>query len=251
MELLPFIQPQNNIIMIKNIFLFSCFLLLATSVFAQRNKADNLPSFDEPKFHYGFYLGLNRNDFKLDYRPNTLPQNRTPQVIVEPSIGFNVGLIADYRLHKNINLRFEPGLMTNAKKITFNHIIGAENQRVRGSVGSTYLHLPLILKFSTDRLDNVRPYVLGGISFDHNFSSNESNVDDNASGEFRMKSSNFMYEVGIGIDIYLNFFKFSPSIRGVFAINDELVRDNDPNSQWTNPINYMGTRGIFLHFAFE
>lgn len=224
---------------------------MMSSTFAQKGRIENLPSFDKPKFHYGFYLGLNRNDFKLDYRP-TNAITGSPNIIVEPSIGFNVGLIADYRLHKNINLRFEPGLMTNTKTITFFHVgDGTGSQSVREDVGSTFLHMPLILKFSTDRMDNVRPYVLGGISFDHNFSSNEDNADDNSSGEFRMKSSNFMYEVGVGIDIYLNFFKFSPSIRGVFAINDELVRDNNPNSPWTAPINYMGTRGIFLHFAFE
>ena len=66
-----------------------------------------------------------------------------------------------------------------------------------------------------------------------------------------MQTHNFMYEVGIGIDIYLYFFKFSPSIRGVFAMNNEIKYDDDPNSQWTAPVNFMGTRGIFLNFAFE
>lgn len=234
----------------KQLFIFSFLLLIIGNTFAQRNKIDNLPSFDKPRFHYGFYLGLNRNDFKLDYRPNNFTNH--PSIIVEPSIGFNVGLIADYKLHENINLRFEPGLMTNTKKITFNYpIAGTTNtQRVRENIGSTFLHIPLILKFSTNRLDNVRPYVLGGFSFDHNFSSNESQQDDNTGGEFRMKTSNFMYELGIGIDIYLQYFKFSPSIRGIFAINNEIKYDNT-SSPWTDPINYMGTRGIFLHLAFE
>ncbi|MCH3881909.1 MULTISPECIES: type IX secretion/gliding motility protein PorT/SprT [Tenacibaculum] len=233
----------------KQFIILGFLLLIISSAFAQKDRIENLPSFDKPRFHYGFYLGLNRNDFKLDYRPNSSTNN--PNIVVEPSIGFNVGLIADYRLHKNINLRFEPGLMTNTKTITFNHVVGSDAQRIREDVGSTFLHMPLILKFSTDRLDNVRPYILGGLSFDHNFSSNEDQQDDNTSGEFRMKSSNFMYEVGIGIDIYLQYFKFSPSIRGVFAITDELKYDDASPSQWTDPINYMGTRGVFLHFAFE
>ncbi len=233
----------------KQFIILGFLLLIMSNAFAQKDRIENLPSFDKPRFHYGFYLGLNRNDFKLDYRPNSSTNN--PNIVVEPSIGFNVGLIADYRLHKNINLRFEPGLMTNTKTITFNHVVGTDAQRIREDVGSTFLHMPLILKFSTDRLDNVRPYILGGLSFDHNFSSNEDQQDDNTSGEFRMKSSNFMYEVGIGIDIYLQYFKFSPSIRGVFAITDELKYDDASPSQWTDPINYMGTRGVFLHFAFE
>lgn len=223
------------------------FLFWASIVsYAQKTKIDYLPSFDKRKLHYGFYLGLNQNDFKINYTQTSI---ENVGIESEPSLGFNVGLIADLRLHKNLNLRFEPGLASNTKKIYFNHLTAARDS-VR-EVGSTYLHLPVLLKFSTDRLNNVRPYVLAGISYDYNFSSNEANQDDNASGEFRMKTHNFMYEVGIGIDIYLYFFKFSPSIRGVFAINNEIKYDNDANSPWTAPVNYFGTRGLFLTLAFE
>lgn len=216
-------------------------------IYAQKEKVLNLPNFDNRKIHYGFYLGLNQNGFKVTYQPSNIDN---PEVIVNPKIGFNVGLIADLRLHNNVNLRFEPGLVSNNKELIFNHIVGTENQRVR-EAGNTYLHLPFVFKFSTNRLNNIRPYILIGASYDYNFSSNEKNGEDNFSGEFRQKSNILMYEIGIGIDIYLPYFKFSPSIRGLFAINNELKYDNRSPSQWTDPINYMGTRGFFLHLAFE
>ena len=232
--------------MSKKVFFLSFYLLISATVFAQRDRVENLPTFDKRKLHYGFYLGVNQNDFKLNLRNSNISN---ANITVEPSLGFNVGLIADLRLHKNLNLRFEPGLVTNSKNIYFNHIDTAQDS-VR-EIGSTYLHVPVILKFSTDRYKNIRPYVLAGVSYDYNFSSNEENQDDNSAGQFRMQSHNFMYEVGIGIDIYLNFFKFSPSIRGVFAFNNEIKYDDNPNSQWTAPVNFMGSRGIFLNFAFE
>lgn len=70
-------------------------------------------------------------------------------------------------------------------------------------------------------------------------------------GVFRMKRNTYYYELGFGIDFYLMYFKFSPSIRGVFALNDELVRDQNPNSLWTGNINGMYTRGVFVNFTFE
>ncbi|WP_254712601.1 porin family protein [Polaribacter sp. R2A056_3_33] len=232
--------------MSKKFIIFSFFLLTSIAFFAQREKVEYLPTFDQRKIHYGFYLGLNQNDFKFSYNNNSgVPD---ADITVEPSVGFNVGLIADLRLHKNINLRLEPGLMTNSKKIYFNHLPTPQDS-VR-EVSSTYLHVPLIFKFSTDRYKNIRPYVLAGVSYDYNFSSNEEG-EDNSGGQFRTKTSNFMYEVGVGIDIYLYYFKFSPSIRGVFALPSEVKYDNDPNSAWTAPINYMGTRGVFLTLAFE
>jgi hypothetical protein len=231
----------------KRFLVINLFLLTSIAFFAQRDKVENLPSFDKRKLHYGFYLGINKNDYKISLNDiGTVPN---PNIIIQPTTGFNVGLIADFRLHKNINARFEPGLITNAKEIYFNYLSPAKDS-VR-EVSSTYLHLPFILKFSSDRYKNIRPYVLAGISYNYNFSSNEDNQDDNAAGQFRLKTSNFMYEVGVGIDLYLYFFKFSPSIRGIFAINNEIKYDKDPNSRWTAPINYLGTRGVFITFAFE
>ncbi len=230
----------------KTVFFAFLFIFVSICLYSQTERVENLPNFDKRKLHYGFYLGINQNDFKLNLRNSDVED---ADITVEPTSGFNVGLIADLRLHKNLNLRFEPGLVTNSKNIYFNHIT-EQRDSVR-EASSTFLHVPLILKFSTDRYKNIRPYLLAGVSYDYNFSSNEENQDDNSAGQFRMKTHNFMYEVGIGIDIYLYFFKFSPSIRGVFAINNEIKYDDDPNSQWTAPIDFMGTRGVFLNFAFE
>jgi opacity protein-like surface antigen len=233
----------------KKMLVFGFFLMISIAFYAQRDRVEYLPSFDKKKLHYGFYLGINQNDFKLNLKESAI---QNANITIESTFGFNVGLIADFRLHKNLNLRVEPGLISNSKDILFKHLTSSSNpQDSIRNISSTYLHVPLVFKFSTDRYKNIRPYVLAGISYDYNFSSNEANQDDNSSGQFRMKTHNFMYEVGMGIDIYLYFFKFSPSIRGVFAMNNEIKYDEDPNSKWTAPINFMGTRGVFLNFSFE
>jgi len=233
--------------MSKKFIIFGFLIFTSLTFFAQRDRVEYLPSFDKRKIHYGFYLGLNQNSYKY-----SLKTFSDTTLDIDATAGFNVGLIADLRLHKNLNLRFEPGLMTNTKKITFINNAGPSffpNGDTR-DISSTYLHLPLLFKFSTDRHKNIRPYILGGGSFNYNFSSNEDS-DDNLSGQFRTTTNSFMYEVGIGIDIYLYYFKFSPSIRGIFSLPSELVEDNDPNSPYTAPISYMATRGVFLTLSFE
>ena len=248
------------------------------AVYSQKERIEYLPNFDKRTLHFGYYLGINSNSFKVSYwdqtgqDPNS-PVLPTPSqdmfVSVDASLGFNIGFVIDYRLHKNINLRFEPGLMSNSKTITFidpNLYDDAGGEIYPNSttdpvreVAGTYLHLPLLLKFSTNRLNNIRPYIIGGVSYDYNFSSNEKNGEDNFNQEFRMTSNNFMYEVGFGVDFYMYFFKFTPSIRGIFAINNELVGDDNPNyplnpnysSPWTGPVDFLGTRGLFLNLTFE
>lgn len=230
----------------KRAFITAILLVFLTNnVSAQkRDIVEYKQNWDKQNIFWGYYLGLNKKSYKISYNePDTF-------INVTASSGFEVGLIGDLRLHKNINLRLEPGLSSNTKTLEFTHINGTDNEKTR-EVNGTYLRIPLLLKFSTDRLNNIRPYAIGGVSYDYNFSSNQDNPNDNLDGEFRMKKNNFMYEFGVGIDLYLPYFIFSPSIRGVFAINNELVRDVDPNSQWTGPIDYFGTRGVFIKFAFH
>jgi len=109
----------------------------------------------------------------------------------------------------------------------------------------------LLLKYSALRTGNVRPFLEGGLSANLNLSSNYSVKDDNQQQVFRMRQWNTNYEVGFGVDLYLEYFKFSPSIRGVFSLNDELIRDNDVNSPWTSNIQSMKSRGVFINFTFH
>ncbi|MCB0476423.1 MAG: PorT family protein [Flavobacteriaceae bacterium] len=237
----------------KNFFLAGLSFFIVSFVFAQKDRIEFLPTFDNNKLHFGFYLGINQKGFSIKYNKNlsNLYLIKDDYITVEESLGFNIGLVADYKLHDNINLRFEPGLSSNTKTLTYTYINSGETREVPG----TYLRLPLLLKFSTNRLDNMRAFVIGGVSYDYNFSSNQGNSSDNRDGEFRMKKHNYMYEVGIGVDLYLYYFKFSPSIRGIFAINNEIVPDTSYGSPYTGPytgpVDYFGTRGIFLNFTFE
>jgi len=229
----------------KPLILFLTFLFLFSfQLRAQKEVIEYSSDLDHKTIHFGFYLGLNKKDFKISYtQPNTF-------VEVDASAGFNIGIIAGWKIHKNLTLRLEPGLSSNTKTLAFTNILGGQRDSIR-KIGATYLRIPLLLKLNTNRMGNMRPYVIGGVSYDYNFSSNEKNPDDNFSGEFRMSTHNFSYEVGFGVDLYLYWFVFSPSIRGVFAINNEIIRDNTPNSPWTEPIDFFGTRGVFLNFSFH
>jgi len=212
-----------------------------------KERIANLENFDKRFLTWGYFLGFNSYDFKIDYR-NQLTDANT-DVVVNRSGGFNVGLVGDMRINKYINLRLEPGLYFTQRNLEFPGFV-EDRDRLR-EVKSTYIHVPLLVKFSTKRLNNIKPFVVAGISTSINLSSNETNPEDNEQGQFRMTNSTTYYEVGFGIDLYLYFFKFTPSIRGVFALSDELVADDDPNSPWTGNIEKLSTRGIFINFTFQ
>ena len=232
----------------KNFF-FSfglCFLLSPAVIFAQFNKDPilNIQNEDLKPINFGYYLGFNQYDFQFEYQ-NDIGQD----VLVDTSFGFNVGVLAELRINDFLDIRFEPGLLYTQRLLGCPGFT-SERDALR-EVRSTYIRFPLLLKVSAKRFGNWKPFVIGGMYTSLNLGAKEDSLDDNSSGEFRMKKNVYGYELGFGIDFYTEYFKFTPSIRGVFALTDELIPDNAPNSPWTGNINAMRTRGIFINFTFE
>jgi hypothetical protein len=236
----------------KNILFLFAFLFLIQTASAQlftKEKILNDENVDKKFLSYGYTLGFNSYDFNFDYLYNV------PDIQTKKSTGFNVGLVGNMRINDYFDLRLEPMLCITTRTLEFPEVyfdgIEYTSTDLTREVKSTYIHVPLLLKISTKRLNNFKPFIVGGVSTSLNLSSNQDNPDDNSAGKFRMTKNMYYYEVGFGIDFYLFFFKFTPSIRGVFAINDELVRDEDPNSPWTGNIDKMQTRGMFINFTFQ
>lgn len=276
-----FIVRQNKM---RKIFCIIIVLFCSAPATAQwlfgRNPILNKQDWDKQRLHWGYYLGFNSYNYKIDYDANyytqlkeyqdiykdQLPRDFT-EIQVSSTTGFNIGLIGNLRLMEYLDLRFEPGLnytkrtLTYPRAIFYNYFDTKYNNTTPSQreldlasikeVSSTYIHLPLLLKFSSKRTGNIRPYILGGFSADLNLSSNSSSDTDNSEGVWRMKKWTYNYEIGAGIDIYFQYFKFSPSIRGVFGLDNELILDEDPNSPWTGGITSMKSRGVFINFTFH
>ena len=229
------------------------FLLLSIYAKAQLGKSMftkdpiiNLENFDKQRVYWGYYLGFSSFDFKTDFKTNPAPDKL---IDVKGHTGFNVGLVGVLRLHEYVELRFEPGLYYASRTLTYSQFSN-DRDGVR-EVKATYIDFPLILKFSSLRTGNVRPYLLGGLSTTLNLSSNSKSKDDNLEQKFRVKPWTQNYTLGFGVDLYFEYFKFSPSIRGVFGLKDELIRDTDPNSPWTGNIQSMKTRAVLINFTFH
>ncbi|MDY8138816.1 porin family protein [Aquimarina sp. 2201CG5-10] len=238
----------------KRLFIVIAILVGVQDMNAQlfsKERVQNLQNFDKPRLSWGYILGFNSYDFNFDYAPVDANGNFETDIIVKSSLGFNVGLLGNMRINEYLDLRLEPMVTFSQRNLTFVGSDFTTSSESLREVKSTYIHIPLLLKISTKRLNNFKPFVVGGISTSINLSSNEDNPDDNSAGEFRMKTNTNYYEIGFGIDFYLQYFKFTPSIRGIFAMSDELVRDNDPNSPYTSTIDKMSTRGIFINFTFQ
>lgn len=197
----------------------------------------NQPDIDNARLSWGYFLGFNSYDYSFRYKGYDPSPSTGKDLIVNRSTGFNVGLIGNLKLTNNLDFRIEPGVNFNNFGVRPTYSGEVEE------VNSTYVHVPVLLKFNANRLNNFRPFVVGGASASINLSSNENNPEAN----IRTSTYNYYYEIGVGVDLYFYYFKLSPSLRGLFGMNNEFISGNTD----MNNVNQMFARGLFLNFTFQ
>ncbi len=219
-------------------------------VFGQDRKIENLKTEDLKRLRFGYYVDLNHVGAKMEYLSTASGQPF--RLNIKPKPSFGVGLVADYRINEFVNIRFHPGIAFVEREINFPFDENVLSKAlVSRDVKSNYVRFPIGIKFNTRRIRNARPFLMGSFSINSNITSDEKSTEDNESGTFRMRQRMSAWEFAIGTDVYLPYFKFTTSIHGIFALNNEFVPDKNPNSLYTRYLKSMKSRGVFLRFTFE
>lgn len=241
----------------KHLYLFSItlFLLHSTAVYGQHSGTgafQNLTNYDKKLYHLGIYVGMSAYDLALATEAKSAGESASGEYLVttQSKPGINAGLVAELKLHDNITFRLEPGINLVTRELFFANVQNFE-QRTR-IINSTYVDAPAVFKFTSDRLGNFKPYCTAEYRFSYNLTSQEDQPKDNASEIFRTTTINHMYGFGFGIDIYTPLFKFSPVIKGIFGINNELKDDNpDTPPNWAGVIERVSTKAVVFSIYFE
>ena len=109
----------------KKLFFITIFLF-SIQTFAQgifgKNPYKNQQDWDQQTVHYGYFLGFSSYNFKYDYAKAYHDLHGSDEILVQPSTGFNVGLVGNLRIMEYLDLRFEPGLYYTKRTLTFPHI---------------------------------------------------------------------------------------------------------------------------------
>lgn len=219
--------------------------MMTSGAWAQAKTRKNLPNFDARPYHFGFLLSANRSDFKMALA-DSLPEN-FKSIANLPQAGFNMHLMASYKLNRHMSLRFAPGLSFQDRGLDYAFTGGTANTIKRTE--AVNLDIPLLLKWRTDRVNNWAAYTLTGIKYARDFQSQE-DVNQQAQGEniLRLQAGNLAVDVGAGVDLFLPFFKFSIQAKTEHGLIDVLIQDNN---NFTRPLEYLRTRSFVLSFCFE
>ncbi|MDP3001538.1 MAG: porin family protein [Bacteroidales bacterium] len=235
---------------ITYIVLSLIFLMIHVSSSGQKQKPKNESWYDERLLHFGFSLGLNTMDFNITPSRFSLDSTYLYPEVSNLMPGINIQIVTDLRPGKYFDIRFLPGLSLGQRYIRFYRIDPRKDPNLKPifdnqqRLGSSFLEFPLLLKFKGDRLNNVRPYVIGGFNYRYDLAKENNGI--------KLKRSGFYYELGAGLDFYLTYFKLSVELKMSNGIGDVLDRNAVPlNPQYLDAIKNMKSQIWVLAFHFE
>lgn len=245
-----------------NIIVTIVLMCAALTAAAQTRKIQHKPYIDLRPMHFGILVGMNMQDIEFE---NVGPQTITLEdgttheetIVCDDdrwNAGFSVGVLADLRLSKHLNLRFSPTMHFGAKHLMFRSLTETDQEgrpmEARQDMKNTYIALPFDIKFSAERWNNYRPYITAGISPMLNLTSKNQEY-------IQLKRSDLFVEAGLGCDLYLPFFKLIPELKFCYSLRDALDHDHanelqDANlRKYTNAVAKGYSKMIVLTFYFE
>lgn len=213
------------------------------------DKVLNRPYSDNRRWHLGLSVGLNTMDFSFHHNGFVTEQGQT-WFMEQPSFspGFCVNGLFSVRLNNYFSVRVTPGMYFGNRVVRFLDTTGGQEEKQ--DIKSAYLVLPVDLKFSSQRMHNIRPYMVAGVmpAFD---------VMKKKTDFLRTNSTDFMLSVGFGCDLYLPYFKLIPELKFCFGLSDALNHDrpdlvDDPlRAGVSSSVKKATTKMVVLSFYFE
>ncbi|MCX7861796.1 MAG: PorT family protein [Bacteroidales bacterium] len=230
-------------------FIIFIFLLLVkpNCFFSQNTSPLNLPKYDVVPLHFGMSLGLNAMDFTIRNSGQFWYLDSVYSVENIPKVGININIVSNYNFHKYFSLRFLPGLNLGQRNLEYwvraDTIFYAHTMKIE----STFLDFPLLLQYKAERINNFRPYLIAGGSIKVDLAS-QKRIRDEELPKIRLKRMSYYYELGVGSDFFLEYFKFALELKYAVGLNNVIVPDG---SQYTRAIHRMTSKMLMLSFTFE
>ncbi len=234
-----------------------CLLIVSiscTRVSAQELKQLNLPKYDKASFQFGFTLGLNSGDMIIEKVPDFHYIDTAYNVQSVSQSGFNIGIVVTKQFGPFFDLRFVPTLSFIERDLayTLTYIdTGSQavvNNYVTKQLQSTYLEFPLDVKFKSKRLNNFRTYVLAGGKYAIDMVS-QAQVQAKDKELVKLQRIDYGYEVGVGFDFFMEYFKFGIELKMYTGIPNLLVKDE--RYVYSSSIDQLNNKTFLISLLFE
>jgi Outer membrane protein beta-barrel domain len=231
---------------------FTIIVLIAANPVIGQIRQIHLPDHDEKKYYLGIGLLYNTARFQVSQHPVFLESDSVLVVSPENTSGFGLAGMHTYRLSRRFEVRaIFPQLLFSYKNLTYNlkypDASKDETKEMTHKVESILLGLPIHLKFRSDRIENFRVYMFGGMKFEYDLASNARAK--RAEEMVKLKTIDMGVEAGLGFNFYFPVFILTPEIKFSNGLINSHSRD--PNVKFSSTIDRLNSRMVVFSLIFE
>jgi len=227
-------------------------LMLPSLAFSQKGVDLNLFDHDDKKFHFGISLGANRAFYHFDNTPRFLQYDSVLVVESLQNTGINLAWLVNMRLGEHFDLRTYPlDLIFTEKAFQYSlkypdRFLNEDSITVKKIQGIT-LALPLQIKFSSDRIQNFKVYMMAGGKIEYDFAASAG--EKNAEQLIKLDKIDYGIEAGVGFHFYFPVFVLTPEIKLGWGLKNVHIRDE--NLKFSNVIDQIKSRTVTLSIIVE
>ena len=238
----------RNKIIYFNIF----FSLLPFLGQAQLRNELNQLEHDDDRFHFGINLGVNRSHYNILHSTKFLQFDSVNVIESINSTGINLAGLVNLRLSNNFNLRTYPINLIFTEK-AFQYTLKSpdkprgEDTLTTKKVQGITLAFPVQLKFTSDRIANLKVFMMAGARVDYDLAANagkKTNED-----VITLQKLDYAAEAGIGFHIYFPVFVLTPELRVSYGLRNVLSPNN--SLKYSNTIDKINSRSISFSLTVE
>lgn len=246
----------------KRIHILIVALVMAITAVAQERTAQNKPYIDLRPLHFGILIGMHMQDIEFkNVGPQTIINEdgteETRTILCDADSwnpGFSIGVTAEARINAHLSARLTPTMHFGAKHLMFHDLSRPDDKgnptQTTQDLKNTYISMPLDLKFSAQRFNNYRPYIMAGINPMINLTSKDQDY-------ISLKRYDALLEIGFGCDLYLPYFKLIPELKFCYGLSNCLDTKHADQLQdagmkaFANSVTNGHSKMIVLTFYFE
>lgn len=232
------------------VLFFCAGLLTAKPASAQLRDYLNLPDHDSKPYYLGIGFMYEQSHLQVTRHPQFLQTDSVLSVTPGISGGFGVSGMFTFRVANHLEFRFAfPEFIFASNSLNY-HVTyppPGETNIATKQIQSLLLGFPAHVKFLSDRINNFRVYMLGGVNYQYDLASNSSAR--KAQNLVKLTPSDFSVEGGFGFQFYFPVFILSPELK--FSEGIKNVHSRDPSLQYSNVIDKLKTRMVVFSLIFE
>lgn len=214
-------------------------------LFSQKGNFNYL-DFENKPYYFGIVLAYNQGDYQISHSKN-FPLNDSIRIAESlKGVGFNLGGIINLKVGRYVDFRVQPTLSFTERKITYSTPFDQRAPYTR-SVQAVLFEIPFHLRYKSEPYNDKRFFLVTGVKYGVDVANDSRSRD--AADLVKISPNDFMFEVGVGLQIFFPYFIFSPEIKYSHGLGNVLVAD--PLLPQSNIIDRLVSRSLTISFHFE